>query len=169
MSDTNSDHKVGDVLVKFGKLYKIFKIKQQQDEEATQDIAYYKPVFVKSKREEMICSIPLSNISGAMLRRPIEKSKFEVFLNNLVEKKDMIEEKLQIKTMGDLVHSEDLEQKSKIIAHLWMKKQDPEVKVSTSEFNFLNELIESVAEELAFAYDLDPKSAQEEIISKLES
>ena len=40
MSETKSDHKVGDVLVKFGKLYKIFKIKQQKFEDSASEVAY---------------------------------------------------------------------------------------------------------------------------------
>lgn len=167
MSSKKADYKENDVLVKFGKLYKIFQIKTKEFENNTKKIVYYKPLFVKNKREEMICSIPLSNLNKAFLRKPFAKEEYKKFLKGLSQTSEEFKEKVQIKSYADLSTSDDLEKKSLVISHLWYRKQDPEINISTSESNLLKELINSVTEELAFVLGLNIDSAKDTILANL--
>lgn len=167
MSITQNDYKENDVLVKFGKLYKIFQIKSKEIEDTTKKIVYYKPLFIKNKRDEMVCSIPLNNIKKALMRKPFAQEEYKNFLSRLSQRRDSFKEKVQIKSFTDLSTSDDLEKKSLIISHLWYRKQNPDINLSTSEQNLLTDLIDSVTEELAFVLGLNVDSAKEVILANL--
>ena len=165
MSDHKDSFQVDDVLVKFGKLYKIFQIKTKEIE--NKKVAYYKPIFIKNKRDEMICSIPLANISQAFFRKPLSKTDYQEFLSNLSKKRESFKEKVLIKSFSDLSGSDNLEKKSLLLSHLWYRKQHPDINLSTSEQNLFADLIESVLEELAFVLGLNLETAKKKIFSNL--
>lgn len=156
------DFQSGDVLVRFGKVYKIFKVKKNKKQKSI----YYKPLYVRTKRNnELICSIPLQNIKQTKIRRPLSKAKFEDFLISL-NKLMKDETKVDLKDK-EIFYSINLTKKSKVLRKLWKAKHNLDRKISATEKNFFNRLIESTKEELAYLFEIDPDQAEQKIYSEL--
>lgn len=168
MKELSVDELKNQVLVKFGKIYKIFKVQTMTEKDFDKKVIYYKPLFISNRREDMTCSIPLENLSKASLRKPFSKSEFKVFLANLSKRGEEFKEKLNVRNMSELVFSDDLKQKSKILSHIWYRQHHPDLTVSTSETNFFQELMDSILEEFAYVMELDLAQAEKKILFELE-
>jgi hypothetical protein len=75
--------KIGDEIVEFGEIYKIFKIKD--------GIIFYKPFFKEHSNLSTICSVPLQSLIKTKIRRPLPKRKFKKIMTKLSEPCELIE------------------------------------------------------------------------------
>ena len=146
---------------KFSKVYKVTKVQPEEDR------IYYQPHFA-TNASGLICSIPVSNINKSSIRRPLKKKDFSQFFNDLLEELKKEETEINIKEIKAAIHSTDLNKKSELIARLWSIKQDEELKFTPSQKSYLESLINSLKEELAYLLNIDPQSAEQKLYSVLE-
>jgi RNA polymerase-interacting CarD/CdnL/TRCF family regulator len=160
-------YQVGDILVRFGKLYKIFKIKNIEAEGKEQKYLFYRLIFKTNYRQDVICSIPLANIEKTNIRRPLDIGQFKKFIKDL--SKDIQDKKIDVNKEKSIVYSEDLEEKSNLLSRLWCLKQDKEKNFNSSMKNLSQEVVNSVVEELAYLFDITVKEAEEKIYLNLQA
>ena len=66
MKEETKKYKVGDKIVNFGQVYRVFKIQKE--------IMYYRPYFKRGENQDgIICSVPMKNIKLTQIRRPASK------------------------------------------------------------------------------------------------
>ena len=76
--------KVGDELVELGKVYKIFKIADKVTYGGIMEKhIFFKPVFTTSDNHTLSCSVPLSRLKEANIRRPLDKKLINTILKAL--------------------------------------------------------------------------------------
>jgi len=163
----SDQYKKGDALVRFGRVYQIFKIKDKKVKGEKQPVLFYKRVF-PGRAGNVTCSIPAANLNKIETRRPHLKKDFTEFFKVL--KKTTLSEDEDLKINGiKNPQNLDFSDQAILIKKLWLEKKDPAIKTSFSKKNLLSSLLRSVKEELAYVYQLDLDAAQEKIESMLNS
>lgn len=91
---------VGDIIVDYGQVYRISKIKKDKTLDGKrEECIYYKPYFKSEKDSSLVCSIPKSNFKEANLRKPVTKKKIKETLK-ILGKKPNSETKVTLKEAG---------------------------------------------------------------------
>lgn len=160
------DHKfkVGDVFVKLGKLYKLFKIKTKKVNGKDIEFLFYKNLYFNKKKGNIIHSIPSKNIGLTNSRLPLIKNDFKDFFNDLGKKPSQL--KVDLKKYKDIVYSDSLDRKSTFVNKVWYLKKEDDISVSVKEL--FNKVIESVAKEIAYVFDISLDKAKEKIFDNFD-
>jgi RNA polymerase-interacting CarD/CdnL/TRCF family regulator len=168
-NEKNHEFKVGDHLVKFGKLYKITKIKEEEvaDSKKTERILYYRPVYIQRERHNVLCSIPEKNVNKIDIRRPHDKKKLTTFLENLTEITQS-ENKLKTKKVKTYVYTNNLNDVAYYMKNLWLEKKDPDINYVTSKRRVFEKLLATSKEEIAHVFDISLESAEKRIFEAIE-
>ena len=163
MSD---QYKNGDTLIRFGKVYKIFKIKDKKVGGKIQPVIFYKKLF-PGRVGNITCSIPVANLEKIKIRKPYSKKEFNEFLKLLKQNVDM-EQDLNINNIKD-PHSLSLSDMATLMKRLWVEENDPDMKSSFSKRNLFSELFDLIKEEIAHVWGIDLDQAKEKIELALNS
>lgn len=158
--------KVGDKIVNFGKVHEIFEISLEKQGNESRKIVYFRPFFTNPQNKGLTCSIPLQNVTKAEIRRPITKQ---------VTRELHIEIKQEIKTttfpdaneITTMFNTNDPQTMVKILRLLNKEKKIKETGLSTSKKNIYDKIIDSLAQEFAFATNKPVETAKKKIESAL--
>jgi len=151
--------KVGNKIIHFDQVYRIFKISGKKNEDK---VIFFKRYFKTKRQRELIFSIPLSNIDETRVRMPISKKELKGLLKKLGQKS---ETKTIINTARreELLGSNDPDKNVDILKELWSeKKRDPERFNKTKE-NLLKLVIEKMSEEVAIIHNISLVKAVKKI------
>jgi RNA polymerase-interacting CarD/CdnL/TRCF family regulator len=159
--------KKGNFLVKFGKIYKISDKEEKIVNNKKKTVLYYKRYKPKNDREKITCSIPLSNLDKAKIRKPLSKSKLKEFIE-LLKKNMKTAKKINVNRSKDAIYTNEIEGKAGILKRLWLEKRNPDKKLSYSKKQLFSRLIDSITEEMAFIFNISTKKAEKKIISALD-
>lgn len=167
-NDNEQEFKVGDHLVKFGKLYKITKIKEEKigDSEEKERMIYYRPVYIKRERHNVLCSIPEKNVNKIDIRRPHSKKALNNFLKNVAEI-TQADKKLRTKKVKTYVYTNNLDDVAYYMKNLWLEKKDPDINYVTSKRRVFEKLLATSKEEIAHTFDISLKKAEKKIFKAL--
>ena len=163
MSD---QYKKGDVFVRFGKIYQVFKIKNKRIKGESQPVIFYKKIF-PGRKGEIICSIPAENIERIKLRKPYLKKELREFLKILKEDPNP-EKDFNINNIKD-PYELDLHELATLMKSLKLEESDPKIKLSFSKRNLFSKIFDSIKEEMAYVLEIDLDKAEEKINLALDS
>lgn len=165
----NKKFKVGDRIVRFGKIYRIFKIKKQKNIDGNEEkIIFFRPYF-KAKREKksLSFSIPVENIDRANIRRPVSKKELKELLTKLSEKSD-IEKIINVTKAREVLVLSDLNKTIQILKALWREKNDKSQSLTKSKKDALDLSMRYLVEEIAFVSNTSLVTARKKIKKSLE-
>ena len=162
MSDTGT-LKAGDKIVRYSRMWKVFKIKKQTNSDGKKDkIIYYRPVFPINKSGALSLCIPESKLKGTQIRRPIPVKTIVSSLKSLNRKPE------QKKPINLIKIRENLEQDVfdttiEVLRRLWwIKRKDVDAFTKSKESVF-KLAIKKLSEEVAYAYGIPLTKAREKI------
>jgi len=146
--------KVGDKIIDFGQVYKIFKIEKK--------VVHFRPYYKTKQNRTLTCSIPVKNIGLTNIRKPISKNRVKKLLERLSEKEER-GEPVNAKEVGEKLKLNRPETTARILKKLWLDKQDLSKNFSGSKRNIMNLSIKQLVEEVAFVLDISIAKAKKKI------
>lgn len=159
----NKIFKLGDKIVHFGKVFRIFKIKKQKGITGKKEkVIFFGPYFKNKENKSLAYSIPLKSIDKTKIRKPISKKE----LKNLLEK---FLKKSEIETPVDLIQAReelklnDLCKNVQTLKRLWREKNNELTNFTKSKQDVFRLSIKQLVEEVAFVSGLSPAKAKEKI------
>ena len=160
--------KVGDKVVDFGQVYRIYKIKKDRTLEGKrEDCIYYKPYFKSERNQSIVCSIPKSNVKEENLRKPVSKKKINEVLKLLGQEPNSETTINVIKASAYLKENDPVET-ARLIKLLWLEKQgNEEKKLSTRKKMIYQNAMGHLVEEIAVVKNISLKKAREKISRRL--
>lgn len=162
MSDNNS-FKIGDKIVRFSRVWKIFKIEKKKDSNGEmKKTLHYKPFFAKNLKSKISFSIPVENIGDAFIRTPISKKELKNFLKSLSEKPDLSKPLNLMKTKEEL-ELNDFSKKINILRILHWDQKEKAESFTKSKENILKLAINKLSEEVAFIHKFSLANAKQKI------
>lgn len=152
--------KVGDKIVDFGQVYRVFKVKEK--------IVFFKPYFKNKLNNGMVCSIPIGNFTKTKMRKPIKKKELKLLMKRLGRK--MRKDKLLETTLAkDLLNFNDPQKTVRVLRSLWREKVDDSINFTKSKKDAFELAIKRFAEEVAFLLDVSVEKSREKIETALNS
>lgn len=149
--------KIGDVIIRFGQVYKVFKI-----ENAT---VFYHRFLESLKQATSIFSIPQQSIEKTKIRIPIEKKELDELLDKGL--KDLkVDLTLSLNAIKAYLNTDDPIQVVQILKTLTLMR-DENGKLPFSKREVFDTLLKRFSSEVAFVYGVDEKQAKEMVESAL--
>lgn len=159
--------KVGDKIVHFGQVYKIFKIiKQKITREKEEKIIFFKPYLKTRKNRTLICSIPVNNIGKTNIRRSISKKELRPLLKKMAKKFDL-KKPVNLAQAREALGSNNIQETIQVLKSLWRERNDQSVNFTESRKNFFRRLMKQLAEEIAFGSGISLVQARKKIKTAL--
>jgi len=158
-------YKVGDKIVDFGRVYRIFKVDNSREDE--DKIIHFRPYFKTKKDGGMTCSIPVKNLDKTNIRRPINKDRMKEILDQLSTKAS---DRISLVETSDAKEVLGINKATKTaitLKELWAEKQDETKNFTRSKEMAFKHLIERLSEEIAFAGNTSLEKAETKIRSAL--
>jgi len=150
---------VGDHIMQQGQAFLITSIQVIEKEDSEDQLLKYKPVFEIGRYKNMICSIPLTSLSLADIRKPISPEMAEEILTILGDEPD-IDVQVNLKTAKSFEDSNVNIDTAKLAARLAEEKRDPDTNFSSSKSFLLEKLVSNMAQEFAVIKDIELEAAE---------
>ena len=158
----NMTFKVGDKIVRFGQLYRIFKIKRQKTKGKEERTIFFRAYFRTKQNRTLTCSIPVKNIDKATIRRPISKKELKILLKKFSKKFD-IKKPISLAQVRGVLDLNDMDETAWILKNLWIEKKDKSKNFSESKKNVFRALKKQLIEEVACVSGISLVKAREKI------
>lgn len=158
----NKSFKVGDKIVEFGRVYKIFKIKKEKGREGRlKNVLYFKPFFTSTDLGCMECSIPEESVKEAIIRKPANRKKVNEIIDFLTSRK-------KVDAIEDATDAKEELKKNKLEVVAWvikslMKEAKDKEKLTASKKKVLDTAKEMLAQELALSRRMKLVNARDKI------
>lgn len=162
----NKQYKIGDKIVEFGQVFRIFKIETRKDGEGnTMRILHFRPHFKSNDNKGMVCSIPEHSIKDTNIRRPVSKETIKELIVTLSTKPKRIIE-TDVNTLKEILGQNDLFETARVLRTLHVERSTTEFFTKSKRDMF--ELATSrLVEEVALVVDMDIEKADSKIRSAL--
>ena len=161
----NTPIKVGDELVEFGKVYKVFKIESKPSFDGlVEEHVFFKPIYDTSDNRTLSCSIPVKNITQANIRRPLEKKKMSEILN-LLSTLDASSEVhvLDINEAREILKLNNPAESARVLVGIWKEINTVEDLATKSRRDIFDMSLKNLTQEVAFAYELSLEEAEKKL------
>jgi RNA polymerase-interacting CarD/CdnL/TRCF family regulator len=157
---------VGSKIVERGKVYKVYKILEKQIEGKTERVIYYKPYFINTRNDTLICSIPETSLKDTKIRTPISEEKVkEVFVS--MKKRIRITKPLDTSEAKDTLNLNDIDKSVRVLKKYWREKKRNSDKFTKTKKDVLEMAIRRIVEEIALVENLSLEKAEEVILNSL--
>lgn len=167
MKDKKS-FKVGDKIVDFGQVYRIFKIKKQKNAKGKEEeVIFFRPYFKTKQNRTLICSIPVNNIDKTKIRRPISKKELRKLLKELSQKSD-IETPINVSRAREILNLNDPYKTVQILKSLWIEKNDESTNFTKTRESVFGLSMKRLVEEVALVNNVSIEKAKRQIKQTLE-
>lgn len=167
MTKKGDKFKKGDLIIDKGRVYKIFKVEVEKDDEGKEErLIFYKPHFTSKKNETLEVSIPEKNMKSGEVRKPVDEEKMDEYMESLTKLKKM-EKRLNIKSAKAVLGNNDIDETVEMLRMSWSDKENEEVNFTTSKRRVYKRLKRRVAMELAAVEDIDINEAEKRINTAL--
>jgi len=161
--------KVGDALVDFGQVCKIFKIKKRKSVEGKEEkVIFFKPHYKTAINETLTYSILKKNLKKTNIRKPISKKELRKLFKKLSKRGDGKKFVKAIKTK-EVLNLNDPEKIVLILKNLWLEKNDQSKNFTITKQGVFNLTTERLVEEAAFVGDMSLEKARKKIRKALEN
>ncbi len=167
MTNTQS-LKVGDKIIRFGKVYEIFKLVEEKNPETEEleKVIYFKPVYESRESQTLICSIALSNLELTDIRRPLTGEEVDELLDFLKSKIKM-KNRFNTRSAKELIRSNERKEIAMILKKLAIGKRDTDINFTYTKKRLFKSALKKLQEEVALVKGVSTKEAQEMIIEIL--
>ena len=160
--------KVGNKIVDFGQVYRIFKIEKQKRAKGKEEtVIFFRPYFKTKQNRTLICSIPVNNIKKTKIRRPISKKELRKLLKELSQKSD-IEIPINITRAKEMLNLNDPHEIVRILKSLWLEKNDKSTSFTKTREKVLRLAIKRLVEEVALVNNMSIEKAKRQMEEALE-
>jgi len=164
------DLKVGDKIVRFGRVFEIFKIAQEENPDTGEKemMMYFKPVYESQANRTLICAIPLSNLDLTNIRLPMcedECDKLLSLLDSVYEMKGRFNTRLA----KDVLKSNEPEKIALMLKKLAIVKRDPDVNFTYTKKTVFRQGLKRLQEEVALVKGISLEEARKTLIKLLKS
>lgn len=155
---------VGDELVENGKLYKVFAIEDKKMYDGkTETHVFFKPLYETPDNRTLSCAIPLKNISQANIRRPLVKKimseVLEILSSEDIEKVEIID----ITVAKDILKLNNPHESARVLRTIWDELNSTDLNPTKSRKDVLELSLKTLAQEVAFTYDLTLEKAEKKL------
>ena len=159
--------KVGTVIVERGKVYKVYKIGQEQYGGGLQKIIYYKPYYDDPTQNGLTCSIPENSVDEANIRVPSTKKEIRQVMANL-KRQVRLREELDARDAKLAVNENSITETVNVIKKFWAEKKKRESgTLPKSKKDILESAMDQVAEEIAYVGNTSLKKAYKRVCTAL--
>lgn len=166
---TNIDSlKVGDKIIRFGKVYEIFKLAKEENLETgkEEEVIYFKPVYESQESQTLICSIAISNLELTDIRRPLPEKEIDELLDFLRSKIEM-KNRFNTRSAKELIKSNEPKKIAMILKKLAIVRRDPDTNFTYTKKRLFKSALKKLQEEVALVKGISTKEAQEMILEIL--
>jgi len=154
--------KVGDKIIDFGWVYRIFKISSQKTTTGRKRIIYFRPYFKKGGNQGLVCTVPEDNLSETNIRRPTGKKEIGILLRRIPNLIRSAEE-ISPGRIQQAISDSDLTEMIKLLKYLYYNRKSEGKDFTVSQKRTFNSLANRVAEEAALVLDKKPEQIKEKI------
>lgn len=154
-----ANFKVGDYVIDSDQIYSIFKIDENEDR------LFYKPVKKKTATE-LICSLPLKNVSMVGLRPLLTKKQVDSTFAKIKDKQKS-QQTLDLKRAREILYKNNLKKTISVVKNLWFQKQQDPTSFVKSLQELLDEAIGHLSNEIAFVTKSDSSKVRVHILRLL--
>jgi len=160
---TKQSFKIGDKIVHFGRIHKIFKTEEEEDSRGrVEKIIYFKPYFKTKDKRSLICSIPVANIDKTGIRKPISKQRLAKLLRACA-KKTKFQKPINISRAKKILETDELARIVWVLRSLWREKNDESINFTKSRRDVLKNAVNRLKEEVAFVSGLSLRESRKKI------
>lgn len=161
-------YKVGDKIVDYGQVFRIFKIKKQKNDTGELErVIYFRPFYQGAKNSGVVCSIPLKNLELAEIRDPLSVKEIKLLFVKLKKRKRNIEYS-DIGETKELFKRYDPESDIMLIRTLWKEQQDKSESFSKNKRDIFHSVVERFSQEFALVNGLSLEKAKEKVYLALQ-
>ena len=162
----NKIFKVGDKIINFNKVYRIFKIIKQKGEDKKEKIISFRPYFRTKDKRSLTFSIPVTSIDKTNIRKPMSKKELKQLLSEL-SKTSNIKTPIDIIKTREQLSLNDPDIHVQILKCLWKEKNDGTTNFTKIKSDVLGLAIEFLTEEVALVSGVSLKKAEKKIKTAL--
>jgi len=163
--------KVGDVIIDFGQVCKIFKIKKEEKKNGRKEkTIFFKPYFTNSKNKTLIYSICKKDLKNTRIRKPVSKTQLSKLFKKLAQKKSK-RKPFNPRRAKEVLNLNNLEKTAQILKSVWLEKK-AQKKLTKTKRDILKLSTSRLVEEVAFVEKISVKKAKkkiEKILKNLDS
>jgi len=166
------DHefKVGDKIVRFGRVYEIFKISSEEncDSGEMEKLMYFRPVYESQANKTLICAIPINNIELTNIRLPMSEEECDQLLTLLDSQYEM-KGRFNTRLAKDVLKSNEPEKIAMMLKKLAIVKRDPDVNFTYTKKTVFRQGLKRLQEEVALVKGIPLEEARKKLIALLKS
>jgi len=151
---------IGDLVVRHGKILKVFKI--------SQDTVELQPFFDFKGNNDLTFTLNLKNANDGHIRQLVSKTKIKTLLN-LIIKKSAAKANLPVFNAKTALTHNQLEETLWVIKTLWLEKKKNSDILSSGKSTIFRRAMLQATEEIAATNRTSPKNAKSLILSGLNS
>jgi RNA polymerase-interacting CarD/CdnL/TRCF family regulator len=171
MEDTNFE--VGDKIVRFGRVFEVFKITEEEKEEGKTDdsdskqsepreeIIHFRPMYETQANKSLVCAIPVSNIEKTSMRRPMSKEDIEELMELMDEKVEDPLKRFNTRQAKEVMKSNNPKKILLVMKRLAVVRRDPDTNFTYTKKRLFRQGLGRLQEELALVEDLEIDEARE--------
>jgi len=159
--------KVGDKIVRLGRVYKIFKSEKRKKGKSWEKIIFFKPFFKRQGRRTLVCSIPAKNIEKTGIRRLFTKKKLQKILTEL-GKKSTVKTSLGVAQAKKILKENNPYKTARVLKYFWLDKHDESTNFTKSRKDVFKMAMRRLVEEVAFVKSISLTKAKKKIRKTLE-
>jgi RNA polymerase-interacting CarD/CdnL/TRCF family regulator len=167
---TDHKFKIGDKIVRFGRVYGIFKISVEENPDTGEDeeLIYFKPVYESQANRTLICAIPISNIELTNIRLPMSEEECDSLLDLLDSKYEM-KGRFNTRLAKEVLKTNEPEKIAMMLKKLAIVKRDPDVNFTYTKKTVFRQGLKRLQEEVALVKGISLEEARKKLIKMLQS
>lgn len=155
--------KVGDKIVDFGQVHRIFKIKKKKGPKGEEEkVICYRYYYKISTNRGLSFSIPVKNLEKTNIRRPISKKRLREFLKELAKMPEKKKSTSTTKAKSDLTLNDPFKT-ARILKNFWLDKNDESTKFGKAKQDILGLAMKRLVEEVALVFGISVTKARKKI------
>lgn len=162
--EKDKTYKVGDKIIHFDQVYRIFKITGGKNKDK---VISFRRYFKSKENRKLVFSIPISSIDKTRIRKPVSKKELRDLFKTLSQKPKV---KIVINTIKarEQLGSNDLDKNVEVLTQLWLEKKSDPDRFNKSKEGVFKLAIKKLSEEVAFVSNISLTKAKKKIENALE-
>jgi RNA polymerase-interacting CarD/CdnL/TRCF family regulator len=153
----DKNFKVGDKIVRFGRVHEVFKIEEEKDfeTEEMQEVIYFRPMYESSSSRDLICAIPVKNIDKTNMRRPMSDEKLKELMDLMDEKVEDPTKRFNTRQAKEVLKSNNPKKIALIMKRLAVVRRDPDTNFTYTKKRLYRKGMKRLQEEIALIKDME--------------
>ena len=158
--------KVGDKIVDFGTVYRIFQLKKRKDGGSKKRI-FFRRYYKNGKAAISEFSLPIENVDMTNIRMPLSKKDVDQLMKQ-IRKSYRFTKRIDTNNAKDLLKVNDPGEVIRILKNVYAESKKSGENLTKSRRDLLESAFEKLEEEFALALKITVKGARKKIISALD-